>query len=157
MACVPANIINAFSPNQMYAISDFDMTHQFNANWVAELPVGHGKRFAADAPGWVNAVIGGWQFSGIYRLTSGLPFSVSNGINLPTNGANAGYGTQIVTDPGGQGYQGKQWARAHVQESDRAFNAYEFTYPGQSGSRNTVRGDGFLGWDSALSKRWTMP
>ena len=38
-----------------------------------------------------------------------------------------------------------------------AFGAYEFTFPGQSGSRNTVRGDGFLGLDASLSKRWTMP
>ena len=61
---LPANIINAFSPSQMYATSDFDMTHQFNANWVAEFPFGQGKRFASDVHGWTNAVIGGWQFPG---------------------------------------------------------------------------------------------
>ena len=38
-----------------------------------------------------------------------------------------------------------------------AFGAYEFSFPGQSGSRNTVRGDGFLGLDASLSKRWIMP
>ena len=153
----PANIINAFSPSQMYATSDFDMTHQFNANWVAELPFGRGKRFAGDAPAWENAVIGGWQLSGIYRLTSGLPFSVSNGINLPTNGANAGYSTQIGPIAGGKATKASDGRVLLFKNPTAAFNAYEFTYPGQSGSRNTVRGDGFLGWDSALSKRWTMP
>jgi hypothetical protein len=153
----PANIINAFSPSQMYATSDFDMTHQFNANWVAELPVGHGKRFAGDAPGWVNAAIGGWQFSGIYRLTSGLPFSVSNGVNLPTNGANAGYATQTGPIQAGKATKASDGRVLLFKNPTNAFNAYQFTYPGQSGSRNTVRGDGFLGWDSALSKRWTMP
>ena len=154
---VPANIINAFSPSQMYGVSDFDMTHQFNANWVAQLPFGHGKRFAADSPGWVDAVVGGWQLSGIYRLTSGLPFSVSNGINLPTNGANAGYGTQIAPIQAGKDTKASNGQVLMFKNPTAAFNAYEFTYPGQSGSRNTVRGDGFLGWDSALSKRWTMP
>jgi hypothetical protein len=153
----PGNIINAFSPNQMYARSDFDMTHQFNANWVAELPFGRGKRFAGDVPGWENAVIGGWQFSGIYRLTSGLPFSVSNGVNLPTNGANAGYATQIGPIAGGKATKASDGRVLLFKNPTAAFNAYEFTYPGQSGSRNTIRGDGFLGWDSALSKRWTMP
>ena len=154
---LPANIINAFSPSQMYATSDFDMTHQFNANWVAELPFGQGKRFASDVHGWTNAVIGGWQFSGIYRLTSGLPFSVSNGINLPTNGANAGYATQIAPIQAGKATKASDGRVLLFKNPTAAFNAYEFTYPGSSGSRNTVRGDGFLGWDSALSKRWKMP
>ena len=36
------------------------------------------------------------------------------------------------------------------------FNAFELTFPGQSGSRNTLRGDGFFTIDAALSKRFRM-
>ena len=46
------------------AVSDFDTTHQFNANWVVELPFGRGKALASSAHGIVQAIIGGWQLSG---------------------------------------------------------------------------------------------
>jgi hypothetical protein len=38
-----------------------------------------------------------------------------------------------------------------------AFNDFVHPFPGQSGSRNTLRGNGFAGWDMSLSKRWKMP
>ena len=154
---VGAGIINSFDPRQMYGVSDFDMTHQFNANWVAELPFGRGKQFGNSVPGWFNAVIGGWQFSGLYRVTSGLPFSISNGVNLPTNGSNAGLATQIANIQTGGATKAPDGRVFMFPNPTTAFNAYEFTFPGQSGSRNTVRGDGFLSWDSSLSKRWVMP
>jgi hypothetical protein len=154
---VGAGIINSFDPHQMYGVSDYDMTHQFNANWVAELPFGRGKAFAGNAPGWLNAIIGGWQLSGLFRVTSGLPFSVSNGVNLPTNGSNAGLATQIAPIRGGGATKSRDGRVFLFPDVNAAFNAYEFTFPGQSGSRNTVRGDGFLSWDSSLSKRWLMP
>ena len=154
---VGAGIINSFNIHQMYGVSDYDMTHQFNANWVAELPFGHGKAYASNIPGWANAIIGGWQFSGLYRITSGLPFSVSNGINLPTNGSNAGLATQIAPIQTGGATKSPDGRVLLFPNPTAAFNAYEFTFPGQSGSRNTVRGDGFLGFDASLSKRWIMP
>ena len=152
----PSKIVNTFGPQQMLGVSDFDITHQFNANWVAQLPFGQGQRFAGHVSGWENAVIGGWQLSGIYRLTSGLPFSISNGSNLPTNGANAGYATKDGPVVGGKATKSNGEVYLFPNHT-AAFNDFEFTYPGQSGSRNIVRGDGFLGWDSALSKRWIMP
>jgi hypothetical protein len=156
-ATLGAGIINSFDPRQMYGVSDFDMTHQFNANWVAELPFGHGKRYGGRMPGWANAIVGGWQFSGIIRITSGLPFSVSNGLNLPTNGATGGLSTQIGPIKQGGATKSPDGRVLLFPDPTAAFNAYEFTFPGQSGSRNTVRGDGFLSWDSSLSKRWLMP
>jgi len=154
---VGPGIINSFNPRQMYAVSDYDMTHQFNANWIAELPFGRGKTIAANVPGWVNALIGGWQFSGLYRITSGLPFSISNGVNLPTNGSNAGLATQIGPIKTGSATKSPSGQVLMFPDPAAAFGAYEFTFPGQSGSRNTVRGDGFLGLDASLSKRWIMP
>ncbi len=40
-------IINSWSPAQLRGVSDFDTTHQFNTNWVYELPFGRGKSFAS--------------------------------------------------------------------------------------------------------------
>src|SRR5260370_20251027 len=74
-----SRLVNAFNPNSVRAVSDFDTTHQINANWIAELPLGRGKRFAANAGPVLDALIGGWQISGLARWTTGFPFTVDNG------------------------------------------------------------------------------
>jgi hypothetical protein len=35
--------------------------------------------------------------------------------------------------------------------------AFRHDFPGETGVRNNVRGDGFAGLDMGLSKRWIMP
>ena len=88
-------ILNPWSPGLMRAVSDYDVRHLVSAFFVAELPFGRGHHFAGNANRIVDAVIGGWQFSGIWRQSSGLPISVSNGGFWPTNWNAAGYATQI--------------------------------------------------------------
>src|SRR5439155_7828400 len=61
--------INSWSPNAFRAVSDFDATHQFNANWIVDLPFGRGRVLGRNSNGFVDAVIGGWQLSGLYRQT----------------------------------------------------------------------------------------
>jgi hypothetical protein len=38
-----------------------------------------------------------------------------------------------------------------------ALSSFRLTYPGESGNRNNLRGDGYAGLDMGLSKRWQMP
>jgi len=47
-----SQVINSWFPNQLRGVSDFDNTHEFNANWVYQLPIGHGKRFAGGVTAW---------------------------------------------------------------------------------------------------------
>src|SRR6266446_3334144 len=79
IALVGTRLANAFSPNLARAVSDFDLTHQLNLNWIAELPFGKGRAFAINDSGMLDAFIGGWQLSGLARWTSGFPFSVDGG------------------------------------------------------------------------------
>jgi Carboxypeptidase regulatory-like domain len=155
-------IINAWSPNQLRAVSDFDATHQFNANTVWDLPFGRNQRFASGANGFTNAIIGGWQVSGIFRLTSGFPVNVSNGAQWPTNWELGGQafltgpvktGQYTITDPSLVDYGSPNvFSNGHD-----AINSFTNPFPGESGSRNSIRGDGYFGLDFGLSKRWTMP
>jgi hypothetical protein len=68
-----AFIVNALSPDDNYATSDFDARHIINANWVIGLPVGRGKRLLSNASGFLEQAFGGWQSTGIFRWNSGLP------------------------------------------------------------------------------------
>ena len=53
----------------MQGVSDFDMTHQVNANYLFEIPVGRGRHFASNSGRALDALIGGWELTGIVRWT----------------------------------------------------------------------------------------
>jgi hypothetical protein len=59
-----------------WARSDFDVRHVFSSNFVWDLPGRDG-----------HALLGGWQFNGIWMLRSGVPFTPALG---PTNWSRSG-------------------------------------------------------------------
>jgi len=150
-------LVNPFSPNARRAVSDFDTTHQFNANWIAELPFGRGRRFAADGSPVVDALIGGWELSGVARWTSGFPFTVDNGNFWATNWDEQGIAQMIAKPKIGHHRDPATGAISVFADPVAAFNDFQHPFPGQSGSRNVIRGDGYAGLDMALNKRWRMP
>ncbi|HET7440254.1 MAG TPA: hypothetical protein VFJ47_03055, partial [Terriglobales bacterium] len=150
-------LANAFDPNGRRGVSDFDTTHAINANWIAELPFGRGKRFAGDSSGAREALIGGWQLSGLTRWTSGFPFTVDNGNFWPTNWDEQGIAQMVGPAQIGHHRDVSTGSISVFANPAAAFNAFVHPLPGQAGSRNVVRGDGFAGLDMALNKKWKMP
>jgi hypothetical protein len=63
------------NPQLDYGRPDYDRTHTLNTNFIYELPFGQGKRFLNQG-GLVNAIFGGFQFSSIITLSSGVPLGV---------------------------------------------------------------------------------
>ena len=59
-------------------VAPFDITQGLKANFIYELPVGHGRQFMSGSNGWVNGLVGGWGFNGNIRIQSGTPFSYGN-------------------------------------------------------------------------------
>ena len=70
--------LNAGDPEPWKGISSKDVPHRLTVNGIWELPFGRGRRWATDANGLVDALIGGWQFSGIYSYQSGFPIGFGN-------------------------------------------------------------------------------
>ncbi|HEY1424250.1 MAG TPA: carboxypeptidase-like regulatory domain-containing protein [Candidatus Acidoferrum sp.] len=151
-----SQIVNAFSPNQLRAVSDFDATHQVNANWRFDLPFGKGQALARNAGGVLDAVIGGWQIWGLARWTGGFPFSVGSGQAWATNWNYSGLATMISRPQTGAFVQPDGSVSAFA-DPVAAHNGFDYTYPGQSGTRNALRGQGYASWDMSLTKRWKMP
>jgi hypothetical protein len=149
-------LVNAFNPNGRRGVSDFDTTHQFNAYWRALLPFGKGKHFGGNVGGAADAIIGGWEFSGVARWTSGFPFTVDNGNFWPTNWDEQGI-AQMITKPKTGHFRQPDGSISVFANPAAAFNDFQHPYPGQSGSRNVIRGDGYAGLDMALDKTWRMP
>ncbi|HXM20789.1 MAG TPA: carboxypeptidase-like regulatory domain-containing protein [Terriglobales bacterium] len=149
-----SRLVNAFDPSGRRGISDFDTTHQINANWIAELPFGSGKPIARNAGGVANAFIGGWQLSGLARWTSGFPFTVDNGNFWPTDWDEQGIAQMVARPKTGAFKQPDGTVSVFANPTATFNNGFVHPFPGQAGSRNVVRGDGFAGLDMALSKRW---
>jgi len=160
-------VFNSWDPSLNRAISDFDTTHQFNANWIWDLPFGKGRRIAPDAHGALNAMIGGWQLSGLFRLTSGFPVNVSAGARYITNwelSPNAFLstpvktGTYTVPATNLDGTPNPDAGAVNVfADGPAAANSFRVPFPGEVGQRNVIRGPGYFGIDMGLAKRWTMP
>jgi hypothetical protein len=152
---VGSRLANAFSPKSARAVSDFDLTHQLNLNWIAELPFGKGRAFGGKSSGLADAFIGGWQLSGLARWTSGFPFSVDGGQRWPTDWFLTAV-AQMTSRPRTGTFKGNGSVNIFA---DPAAAQADFTLPvpGQVGSRNVLRGDGFAGLDMSLSKSWKMP
>ena len=154
-------VVNTWSPNQLRGPSDFDARHQINSNWVYDLPVGRNKQFGRSWNRAVDAVLGGWQVSGLVRWTSGFPFSVTPGQTFPTNFQLSGDVFNIrgvSTGTSFLGPQGEPFAFKLGPAADTFLSPgvsdpnFRFALAGESGQRNNFRGDGFFGLDMGVNK-----
>ncbi len=96
-------------------------------NSVYELPFGRGRKFMSDANPVVNALLGGWQFSGIYKLASGSPLSI--GVPGATLGNGRGTRADLSGDPGISNPSTAAW-----------FNTDAFSAPGAFTFGNSAQG-----------------
>lgn len=155
-------IWNPWQPGLMKGVSDYDNTHLFSAMGVYNLPVGKGKKYGASMPGWADAVVGGWQLSGLWRWSSGFPVSVFETGLWPTNWNNNNWalwtGVPVTT---GQYKNMKSISGTSgpglFANPEKALEAFDYELPGGIGTRNGLRGDGVFNIDLNVAKRFQMP
>ena len=138
--------------------SDFDVTHLISADGVYDLPFGKGKRFASRPPGWLNQIIGGWQFGTVATWHTGFAFSTTTDafpvnffVNSPAllTGGGLALSSHIHSDTNG--------SIQMFSDPTAALGAFSFTNGGQVGSRNNLRGPGFWNFDTRFSKTFVLP
>jgi hypothetical protein len=151
-------MFNAWQPYLFRAVSDFDTTHQLNANWIVDLPFGQGRLIANHVNRALDAAIGGWQLSGLFRWTSGFPYTIyNNPADYPTDWYWEGAAMPTVSHIKSGAYHQANGNVNLFPDPAAAEALFNPALPGQVGVRNFVRGDGFFGIDLGLSKRWKMP
>jgi hypothetical protein len=146
--------------------SDFDIRHIINVNGIYELPFGRGRWLGGNAPGWLNAIIGGWQVSGIYTYRTGLPFGTTSGsfpvgfvFDSPAafNRNNANALRQQIHDDEGETIQFFADEVTVFDVDNPTSGVLRFPQHGEIGSRNVLRGSSFWNLDTALMKSFKMP
>jgi hypothetical protein len=163
-------VINTWNPGQMRAVSNYDTTQQVNALGVYQLPFGRGRKFGTNMNRILDAFIGGWEASGDYRQTSGLPFTEINGQRWPTDWEVDANATPLGTVPvtltrnatgikgGGPNVFSNPLSVVSTPGQPAGQNGdFIETFPGQSGLRNNFRGFGFFNIDTGVYKVFKMP
>lgn len=64
-----------FMHQQEHSVLATDTPHRFTGTIAWPIPVGRGKRFGGDMPGWANRVVGDWSVNTIVLVNSGYPLS----------------------------------------------------------------------------------
>ena len=115
-----------------YGPQDFDRRHNFNINWVYDLP-------KATRNTTLGYALNGWQISGIYRYQTGAPYNL--GFSIPGLSGYGVTGTQqneggriVITGNPGSGTSGDPYHQ---------FNVSAFTTPGL-GSKGLESGRNFM-------------
>jgi hypothetical protein len=147
-------VINTFSPNQLYAPSDFDVRHNITANYTAPLPVGKGAPFL-NKSNRLDWFIGGFQLNGLVHYSTGFPFSAVAAGNWGTNFAFSSNMVAIGKIPtGGHHYDAPDQIETALKgiTTEQAHANLRFAYVGDSGQRNNFRADGYFSLDDGLAK-----
>ena len=149
-----AFILNPLRQRDNYAFSNFDVRHIINTNFVWQLPFGKGRWLLGNSGRAVDAVLGGWQFSGIVRYNSGLPVSAPyDDARWATNWnvqSNATRTRPVDTCP-------TRGGALFGCNNTQAFQSFRNARPGETGQRNNFRGSGYSALDLGLSKSFKMP
>jgi hypothetical protein len=147
-------ILNPLRQSDQYADSDFDTRHIINANAVWEMPFGKGRRFFGGVNSIADAIIGGWQLSGIYRWNSGLPIgSPYDDARWATNW-NAQSNTVRVRPVEPCPTRGGKLFGCNTAA---AYQSFRGARPGETGDRNVMRVPGYINLDLGLGKSFNVP
>jgi hypothetical protein len=141
-----------------YGNSDFDVRNRISANYVYELPFGHGKPMLQTGPAaWV---LGNWRTSGVYTFYNGHPFTANWGSESSQLDA-YGFATAVPNVVGSVHYLKKQGCWFYDGANSACASAAPglttpFADPGKynigNGGRNTLVGPGTQLFDFALIK-----
>ena len=151
-----AFIINSLRPQDMRALSDFDMYHIINGNWLWSLPLGNGRSFANTLPGWANALLGGWDFNGVFRWNSGQP----GGRTVDLSGWVTNWqirSQNVRTAPVESSPTKSGDAPNFFENPTQVYQSFRTPYSGESGDRNIFRIPSYVSLDFGLTKRFKMP
>src|SRR5262249_44899899 len=132
-----------FNWNFDRGIADNNRRHRFTTSFIWEVPV------FRTANGFKKTLLGGWQLNGIVLLQSGVPFSVTAGVNRSLSGG-AGDRADLIGS-------GKVTISGSLT---KYFDTSRFALPalGMFGTagRNILQGPGYADVDASVFKRFLI-
>jgi hypothetical protein len=143
---------NVYDPGGEFSVSAHDIPHDFVTRFVYELPLGKGRAHGSSMSGLPQALLGGWQISGVLRLAVGTPVSLFAANTL----AAYGFGAQRPN------ITSESALRLDNRTPEQWFNTDAATVPGTFEIGNSprvldaVRMDGINNIDVSLAKHFDL-
>jgi hypothetical protein len=138
------NLRNEYSPDID------DIPQSFVASYIYQLPVGKGRHFGSGMSGPEDALLGGWQVSGITTAKEGFPL----GLTAATNNLNNDGGAQrpnIIGNPHLSNPTVNEWFNT------AAFaQPLPYTYGDAPRTMPNLRAPGLYDWDIAAQKYFAL-
>jgi hypothetical protein len=145
------NFADNYNVRNDHGPASFDRTHAFTLLHTWDLPFGKGRRYLSKSSKAVDAVAGGWRFSGITTIYSGLAFTPTLS-NVPTSiNADFNYARpDIIGNPHVSNPNATLWFNpaAYVLPQDAFRN-------GNAG-KGSLRGPGLTVFNLSLSKEFEI-
>jgi len=150
-------ILNPINPDLEYSVSNFDIRHNINANWLAELPFGRGRRFWSGLGSVADAFLGGWQLTGIARWHSGLPTGSPGDFEWATDWQSQSNGVRIRDVRSGNCPNVGGFPNVFCNPTE-AYRSSRNAQAGEAGDRNitTLPLPSYFAMDAGLSKSFRM-
>jgi hypothetical protein len=150
----PGPVVPAY-PRLDYAENGSILRHRLVFNYIYALPVGRGRYWLSNTNGVVDAILGGWQVTGITTYQTGSPFTVNFQVPSTYIGwwggrADRVPGSLYAKQSGHDIINGVQWF------SPSAFAPPQPWAWGNS-QPNSVWGPGFWDWDMSAQKYFRIP
>jgi hypothetical protein len=130
--------------------------HQLRFSYVYELPVGRGQRFLPKLPAPVNALLGGWQVSGITTMLTGPRRTVTySGVDAANTNSYSGRPDRVGN---GNLTSGSMRDRIKAHQSIYDLSAFVRPTAGRGYYGNAARyiltGPGSMNWNAAAAKNF---
>ena len=149
-----------WNPELSYALSDFDRRHQFNGNFLVQLPFSRGRTIGGNVSGVASHIIGGWEIGGILQASTGRPFNFTAssrfnhhffGRSIPHLVGDVPFGLEKGEDNRVFLIEGGPDTRTRV-----SWQNFQNTFPGSAIARNQGRGPNFVNMDLSLGKSFDI-
>src|SRR5215510_11493033 len=167
---VGGNIQNIYNVGAEKGPVQPDLRHRLTISYVYELPFGKGRAFLTNAPRAVDALLGGWQVSGITIAQSGAAYVATLASDL-TNTGSSSPRPDLIHDPYDFSFdipgQKALGCPGEQQTLQCWFNPAAFALPplapGQkvarqfgNAGRGTLRGPDLINFDLAVMKTFNV-
>jgi hypothetical protein len=133
------------------------VTNYLNGNFIYQLPLGRGQTYGANAPFWLNELVGGWSISGLPNWHTGNAYFASS------NAYVAGYANNapaiLAGSPGllkSSIHKDTAGTVFGFKDSQTALDAYVGPVGFQIGTRNNLRGPQYFNVDLGLGKAFPV-
>jgi len=151
-----ASIQNIYNLSAFRGSSDFDIRHNFNANFMYALPVGKDKLLLHGAPLWLDEIVGGWQISSVWRYSTALPSAVEGDLAYNTNYWLSSLAVVNTPTPSG-GVHIDQNGIPSIFSNTSVSSNFQDQPPEGAGTRAAVRLAPIFNVDMALTKAFRLP